>query len=227
MTANVTRGWAPLRGVLVGRDKYIDLPITELYDLGTDPRGTAERVRRPRRTALRCCPTSLKSFDVTMPGRPRDETAAVSSACDRSATRRRRAGPRALHRRRRSQAARRSRADDAPATEAFEGGRLDDAAGAIRSVMARRADMEDAYRYLAFIYWQQGKHGPGHLDARGRAPARPHAEPKSASSSASICHRPARLHARSSSSRAPPVTIRTRSSRWGSRMARPAARKMR
>jgi Tfp pilus assembly protein PilF len=43
------------------------------------------------------------------------------------------------------------------ATEAFEGGRLDDAATLYRSVLARRADMEDAYRYLAFIYWQQGK----------------------------------------------------------------------
>ena len=29
----LARGWAPLRGVLVGREKYIDLPIPELYDL--------------------------------------------------------------------------------------------------------------------------------------------------------------------------------------------------
>lgn len=31
------RGWAPLRGVIRGRLKYIDLPIPELYDLSTDP----------------------------------------------------------------------------------------------------------------------------------------------------------------------------------------------
>jgi len=31
------RGWAPLRGVLRDRDKYIDLPIQELYDLKIDP----------------------------------------------------------------------------------------------------------------------------------------------------------------------------------------------
>ena len=31
------RGWAPLTGVLVDRDKYIDLPLPELYDLGGDP----------------------------------------------------------------------------------------------------------------------------------------------------------------------------------------------
>jgi arylsulfatase A-like enzyme len=37
MTANIVRGWAPLRGVISDRDKYIDLPIPELYDLGADP----------------------------------------------------------------------------------------------------------------------------------------------------------------------------------------------
>ena len=31
------RGWAPLRGILRDRDKYIDLPIQELYDLRPDP----------------------------------------------------------------------------------------------------------------------------------------------------------------------------------------------
>jgi choline-sulfatase len=31
------RGWAPLRGVLRDRNKYIDLPIQELYDLRIDP----------------------------------------------------------------------------------------------------------------------------------------------------------------------------------------------
>jgi arylsulfatase A-like enzyme/Flp pilus assembly protein TadD len=30
------RGWAPLRGMLEGREKYIDLPIPELYDLERD-----------------------------------------------------------------------------------------------------------------------------------------------------------------------------------------------
>lgn len=33
----LNRGWAPLSGVIVGREKYIDLPIPELYDLGSDP----------------------------------------------------------------------------------------------------------------------------------------------------------------------------------------------
>lgn len=37
LDANLTRGWAPLAGVIQGRLKYIDLPIPELYDLDADP----------------------------------------------------------------------------------------------------------------------------------------------------------------------------------------------
>jgi len=33
----LNRGWAPLTGVIVGSEKYIDLPIAELYDLKADP----------------------------------------------------------------------------------------------------------------------------------------------------------------------------------------------
>jgi arylsulfatase A-like enzyme/thioredoxin-like negative regulator of GroEL len=37
LNANLTRGWAPLRGVISGGWKLIDLPIPELYDLAADP----------------------------------------------------------------------------------------------------------------------------------------------------------------------------------------------
>jgi arylsulfatase A-like enzyme len=37
MTGMLKRGWAPLRGVIEGRQKYIDLPLDELYDLKGDP----------------------------------------------------------------------------------------------------------------------------------------------------------------------------------------------
>ena len=49
------RGWAPLRGMLDGGEKYIDLPIPELYDLAQDPGETrnlaAERSEDVRRLA--------------------------------------------------------------------------------------------------------------------------------------------------------------------------------
>jgi arylsulfatase A-like enzyme/tetratricopeptide (TPR) repeat protein len=37
LSASMNRGWAPLRGVVRGRRKFIELPIPELYDLSTDP----------------------------------------------------------------------------------------------------------------------------------------------------------------------------------------------
>jgi arylsulfatase A-like enzyme/Flp pilus assembly protein TadD len=37
LEANLTRGWAPLTGVVAGDWKYVELPLPELYDLRTDP----------------------------------------------------------------------------------------------------------------------------------------------------------------------------------------------
>jgi arylsulfatase A-like enzyme/Flp pilus assembly protein TadD len=37
LSPSFNRGWAPLRGLLRGQEKYIDLPIAELYDLAADP----------------------------------------------------------------------------------------------------------------------------------------------------------------------------------------------
>ena len=37
LDASLTRGWAPLRGIIQSGWKYIDLPDAELYDLRTDP----------------------------------------------------------------------------------------------------------------------------------------------------------------------------------------------
>ena len=44
MTYNLVRGWAPLRGVIAGRNKYVDLPIPELYDLAADPKRRRRRL---------------------------------------------------------------------------------------------------------------------------------------------------------------------------------------
>ena len=50
LNANLTRGWAPLKGIVAGGRKLIDLPIPELYDPVADPGEThnlytAERAR--------------------------------------------------------------------------------------------------------------------------------------------------------------------------------------
>ena len=37
LSPSLNRGWAPLRGVVDGGLKYVDLPLPEIYDLGADP----------------------------------------------------------------------------------------------------------------------------------------------------------------------------------------------
>jgi tetratricopeptide (TPR) repeat protein len=43
MSGNLSRGWAPLRGVVRHETKLIDLPIPELYDLASDPQEARNR----------------------------------------------------------------------------------------------------------------------------------------------------------------------------------------
>jgi len=50
LSGMLTRGWAPLYGVVEGREKLIELPLPELYDLGADPReATNLAAREPAR----------------------------------------------------------------------------------------------------------------------------------------------------------------------------------
>lgn len=67
LSAAFNRGWAPLRGLASGGDKYIDLPIPELYDLPKDPDERKNLVpegpdalRRLRKRLLELPATSLE-----------------------------------------------------------------------------------------------------------------------------------------------------------------------
>ena len=44
LDASLSRGWAPLRGIVQDGWKYIDLPDAELYNLGADPREQHNRI---------------------------------------------------------------------------------------------------------------------------------------------------------------------------------------
>ena len=46
LDASLTRGWAPLTGIIEGGWKYIDLPTPELYDLRGDPHELTNRAQR-------------------------------------------------------------------------------------------------------------------------------------------------------------------------------------
>ena len=158
MTPTLTRGWAPLRGVLVGREKLIDLPIAELYDLGADP-AEQRNLFATRTDRAPVLLNVLKTYNVAPPGRPQKET------------------PETLERLRSlgyigggSAAVREvhTEADDPKrlieleqtmtrAADAFRQGRLDEAIEMYKSVIAKRADTEDAYRKLALAYWRGGR----------------------------------------------------------------------
>jgi arylsulfatase A-like enzyme/Flp pilus assembly protein TadD len=180
MTANLSRGWAPLRGVIAGRDKYIDLPIQELYQLPADPQ-EQKNVASSRRERTDVLLNTLRGFDVAPPALPGEETSAVRERL------------RALGYVAGSPAARRDRygENDDPkrlididallhrAGDLYQRGRPQDAAALFQQAIERRPDTADAYRYLAFVYWQSGrpsdairtleealKHGVSHRDVR-------------------------------------------------------------
>lgn len=51
LSAALNRGWAPLRGLLRGGRKWIELPLPELYDLPSDPAESRNLVDEERRAA--------------------------------------------------------------------------------------------------------------------------------------------------------------------------------
>jgi arylsulfatase A-like enzyme/Tfp pilus assembly protein PilF len=156
MGAMLNRGWAPLSGVIVDREKLIDLPIAERYDLAADP---AERVNLSGRAAERdrALAASLGAFNAALPGdrRPEDPDAAarlraLGYVSGRAPVK-----------------ARYGEADDPKrlvdldqavhdAVEAFGARRFDAAVQIYQGVIARRPDMALAYRHLAFVEWQRG-----------------------------------------------------------------------
>jgi arylsulfatase A-like enzyme/Tfp pilus assembly protein PilF len=156
MTTMLKRGWAPLRGVIVDRHKYIDLPLEELYDLASD---TAETQNRAASAAdrARTLAARLNGFGATLPGEQGEENAETRARLQSlgyvSGT-----SPRK---------ARYGEEDDPKrlidvdrlmiqGIELHRAGRTTDAVAAYRQVIARRPDMGLAYRRLAFIQWESG-----------------------------------------------------------------------
>jgi arylsulfatase A-like enzyme/cytochrome c-type biogenesis protein CcmH/NrfG len=157
MTHNLVRGWAPLRGVLVGREKYIDQPIVELYDLATD---FDERRNRASTEAerTRLLANVLESFNAAPPGRPGRESADVTARLRSLGYVSGSVAPKTVY----------TEADDLKnlvavdrdlheASELYQSGRIADAIARLRSVIARRPDTADAYITLAHAYWETGR----------------------------------------------------------------------
>ncbi|HUF24832.1 MAG TPA: tetratricopeptide repeat protein, partial [Vicinamibacterales bacterium] len=158
MSAAVGRGWAPLRGVISGREKYIDLPIPELYDLAADP-GETENLAPRAQERARVLFNTLRTFNTAPPARAAAET---PETLERLRSLGYIGGASAPVRERYTEE------DDpkrlvvieqmlARAGDAQREGRFDEAISLYRQAIARRADTEDAYRKLALVYWRQGR----------------------------------------------------------------------
>ncbi|HET9368833.1 MAG TPA: sulfatase-like hydrolase/transferase [Vicinamibacterales bacterium] len=160
MTSTLVRGWAPLRGVIVGREKYINLPIVELYDLTADPKEARNLAAvQPERVEILF--NTLRTFDLSPPGQPQQET---TETIERLRSLGYIGGGSAAARETYTE-------EDDPkklieleqmmtkAAEAFRLGRADEAEKLYATVIAKRADTEDAYRKLALVYWRTGRPG--------------------------------------------------------------------
>ena len=157
MSASLNRGWAPLSGVLAGREKFISLPLPELYDLSSDPRETKNVVRRDdeRRRVLEA---RLAGWSAPMVGTPKQEDAetmarlrALGYASSGSIK------PKARY----------TEEDDPKhlievdaaihhGIELYESGRHQEALEIYREIVTRRPDLGVAISHLAFIYWSDG-----------------------------------------------------------------------
>lgn len=175
LDANLTRGWAPLRGVVDGRWKYVDLPEPELYDLDADP---SERVNvvasEPER--VRGFQTALRAWTETAlpaPARVDSTTAAqlrslgyVSGSSARRATYTPADDPKRL-----------LASSEAfnEALDAVNGGRSEDALRSFSGVLAARPDFLAARLSAATVLIGTGRANLA-VDLLRDAPPRDHAE---------------------------------------------------
>ncbi|MEO6223787.1 MAG: sulfatase-like hydrolase/transferase, partial [Vicinamibacterales bacterium] len=157
MTYNLVRGWAPLRGVLQTRTKYIDQPIPEIYDLAADS-GEKDNLASRQPDVLQLLTSLLRTFNVAAPNRPgqvsADEAAALNAIGYLSGS----APERHVF----------TEEDDLKnlvvidndlhrASELFRQGQGADGIALLRSVIARRPDTADAYISLAYALWESGQ----------------------------------------------------------------------
>ncbi|HEY7289839.1 MAG TPA: sulfatase-like hydrolase/transferase [Vicinamibacterales bacterium] len=156
MGPNLNDGWAPLAGVLVGRDKYIDLPMPERYDLAADPHETRNLAGQdPSRD--RALASRLRELGASASTTRVTEDPAAEAALRALGYVSGRAAPKARY----------VDADDPKsligidqsvhrAVDAVAAGRPQEAEGIYEEIIQRRPDMALAYRHLAFLKARRG-----------------------------------------------------------------------
>jgi arylsulfatase A-like enzyme/Flp pilus assembly protein TadD len=155
--AALTRGWAPLTGIVQNSTKFIDLPDAELYDLVADPAETINRVRSDPRAEI---------LQRALPLVAGPETSAPSASLDAEASGRLRSlgyvgGSSHAHKVP-------TAADDpkrlvglneqfAAALTAFDQGRASEALSAFLSILESRPDFLSARTGAATVLLTMGK----------------------------------------------------------------------
>lgn len=156
MSPMLTRGWAPLMGVIEDRTKYIDLPIQEVYDLAADPREQTN-LATASASRTRTLENALKAFGAGLPGAQVDENAEARARLEALGYVGSGAPRRAVY----------TEADDPKrlivldqlmlaGIEQYSRRRFDEAIATYREVVSRRPDMLVAYRRLAYFQWEKG-----------------------------------------------------------------------
>ena len=144
-------------GVVVDREKYISLPLPELYDLEHDPREESNRIdAAPERARL--LEARLKESGPLEPGQRRTENTDTAARL------------RSLGYASGSPAPRKSYTEnDDPkrligidsemqhAIELFQARRIPEAIAVYQAIVTRRPDMAIAYQHLAFLQWESGQ----------------------------------------------------------------------
>jgi arylsulfatase A-like enzyme/tetratricopeptide (TPR) repeat protein len=157
MSPMLDYGWAPLTGVVAARQKYIDLPLTELYNLARDP-GEQTNLSAGAPERQRVLAARLGAFHAPLPGAPGAEDPEVARRLQSLGYVSGGAAPKVHY----------TEADDPKrlvdvdqkmhdAVALDEDGRTPAAIELYRQVLARRPDMMAAARHLAFDYWRIGK----------------------------------------------------------------------
>jgi arylsulfatase A-like enzyme/tetratricopeptide (TPR) repeat protein len=157
MTFNLTRGWAPLRGVLADRTKFIDLPIPELYDLTPDPK-EASNLAETEPNRLPTFHDDLTKFNVAAPNQPVSEDADAIAKLQSLGYMSTRAMARSTY----------TRADDPKtllpvdlavhkAQDLYEKGQAAEAIAQLSGVLAAHPALGDVAVYLAYAQWETGQ----------------------------------------------------------------------
>jgi arylsulfatase A-like enzyme/Flp pilus assembly protein TadD len=153
LTASLTRGWAPLRGAIGRGWKYVDLPLPELYELGSDPGEMRNRVAE-RPDVLRELASAVPRERAVAQGASADDAARLRSLgyLSGSASQRASYGPEDDPKRLVSLDTMLQRM-----IGLYQSRRLSESISVGREILAARPTMPVTYEFLSFVQAEAGR----------------------------------------------------------------------